>query len=87
MLWKCREIIEKKGRTIYLTSNFPCAINFQDKRDLFAGYVQAKFACRQAGMILGWGEWEISKKTRFLSIIKLWICCDRLFSLPNNSLD
>jgi len=54
-----------------LTSNFSYAINFQDKRELLAGYVQAKFACRQAGMILGWGEWEISKKTRFLPIIKL----------------
>jgi len=55
MLWKCREIIEKKGRTIYLTSNFPCAINFQDKRDLLAGYAEAKFSCHQAGMIKDWG--------------------------------
>ena len=71
MLWKCREIIEKKARTIYLTSNFPCAINFQDKKDLSAGYAEAEFICRQAGMILGWGEMEISKNTRFLPTIKL----------------
>jgi len=54
-----------------LTSNFPCAINFQDKRDLFAGYAEAKFSRRQAGMIKDWGEMEISKKARFLPIIKL----------------
>jgi len=87
VLWRSKEITEKKASTIYLTSNFPCAINFQDKRDLFAGYAEAKFACRQAGMILGWGELEISKKTRFLSIIELWCYCDNLFSLAHNSLD
>jgi hypothetical protein len=54
-----------------LTSNFPCAINFQDKRDLFAGYAEAEFSCRQAGMIKDWGEMEISKKTRFVPLIKL----------------
>ncbi len=59
------------GKTIYLTSNFPCAINFQDKRDLFAGYAETKLVYRQAGMILGWGELEICEKTRLLPIIKL----------------
>jgi len=38
---------------------------------LFAGYAEAKFICHQAGMIKDWGEMEISKKTRFLTIIKL----------------
>jgi len=38
---------------------------------LFAGYAEAKFSCRQAGMIKDWGEMEISKKTRFLPIINL----------------
>jgi hypothetical protein len=51
VLWKSTEIIEKKASTIYLTSNFACAINFQDKRDLFAGWEQAKFTCRQAGIV------------------------------------
>jgi len=38
---------------------------------LFAGYAEAKFSCRQAGMIKDWGEMEICEKTRFLPIIKL----------------
>ncbi len=38
---------------------------------MLAGYTEAKLVYRQAGMILGRGELQISKKTRFLPIIKL----------------
>jgi hypothetical protein len=38
---------------------------------LFAGYAEAKFSYRQAGMIKDWGEMEICEKTRLLPNIKL----------------
>jgi hypothetical protein len=54
---------------------------------LFAGYAEAKFVYRQAGMILGWGKFGISKKTRLFSLIKLLICYNNFCCLETYSGD
>ena len=51
----------------------------ENEKNLLAGYAGGELVCRQAEMILGWGELEINKEKRFLLLIKLWVCCDLLF--------
>jgi hypothetical protein len=82
------KLLEKRQYYLFDTKFSLCyKFSTEDEKDLLAGYAGGELVYRQAGMILGWGEMEISKKTRFLPLIKLWVCCNHSFPPANSSLD